>query len=76
MTLQQVKNFIVSVLKGWFTNKKVLDGFGEDENGNLTYDGALVGGSEGFQGYTDEQVAQAVTEVLEELNADDKEATE
>ena len=76
MTLKQVKDFIIGVLKGWFTNKNVLDGFDKDENGNLTYDGALVGGSEGFAGYTDEQVAEAIEEVLQELDAEEVEEPE
>lgn len=66
MTLQQVKAFIIGVLKGWFTNKAVLDKLDINDEGNLTYDGTVVDATET---YTDEQVAAAVTEALAELNA-------
>lgn len=65
MTLQQIKTFIIGVLKGWFTNKAVLDKLAVNEKGQLTYDDKVVDGTET---YTDEQVTQAVTEVLTELN--------
>lgn len=65
MTLQQIKTFIIGVLKGWFTNKAVLDKLAVNEKDQLTYDGKVVDGTET---YTDEQVTQAVTEVLTELN--------
>ena len=73
MTLAQIKTFIIGVLKGWFTNKDVLDAFDEDENGNLIYDGKAIAGTDT---YTDEQVAQAVTDVLAELNAETEVAAE
>ena len=66
MTLQQVKTFIIGVLKGWFTNKAVLDKIDVNDEGNLVYDDKVVGGAET---YTDEQVTEAVTEALSELNA-------
>ena len=65
MTLQQVKAFVIGVLKGWFANKSVLDKLDTNENGSLTYDGKVVDATEV---YTDEQVAEAVTEALSELN--------
>lgn len=37
MTLQQIKNFIVGVLKGWFANKSILDKFSESEAEDLMY---------------------------------------
>ena len=37
MSLSQLKTFIVGVLKGWFTNKSVLDKFSESEDGKLLY---------------------------------------
>ena len=70
MTLAQVKQFIIGVLKGWFPNKDILDAFDEDENGKLTYDGMVVGSGSG-ETYTDEEVAQAVTEALAELDAEE-----
>ena len=66
MTLQQVKAFIFGVLKGWFTNKAVLDKLDINDEGFLTYDGTVVDATET---YTDEQVEAAVTEALAELNA-------
>ena len=66
MSLTQLKTFIVGVLKGWFTNKSVLDKFSESEDGKLLYNGVEVGGS-GTQ-VTDEEVTQTVTDTLTELN--------
>ena len=66
MSLSQLKTFIVGVLKGWFTNKSVLDKFSESEDGKLLYNGVEVGSS-GIQ-VTDTEVTQAVTDTLTELN--------
>lgn len=66
MSLVQLKAFIVGVLKGWFTNKSVLDKFSESEDGKLLYNGTEIGGS-GNQ-VTDTEVTQAVTDTLTELN--------
>ena len=67
MTLAQVKALIIGILKGWFSNKEILDGLDEDENGNLIYNDEPIR----CESYTDEQVTQAVTEALTELNADE-----
>ena len=37
MSLSQLKTFIVGVLKGWFTNKSVLDKFSESPEGKLFF---------------------------------------
>lgn len=66
MSLTQLKTFIIGVLKGWFTNKSVLDKFSESSEGKLLYNGVEVGGS-GTQ-VTDEEVTQAVTDTLTKLN--------
>ena len=66
MSLTQLKTFIIGVLKGWFTNKSVLDKFSESEDGKLLYNGVEVGGA-GSQ-VTDEEVTQAVTDTLTKLN--------
>ena len=66
MSLTQLKTFIVGVLKGWFTNKSVLDKFSESEDGKLLYNGVEIGGS-GSQ-VIDTEVTQAVTDTLTELN--------
>lgn len=68
MTLEQVKAYVIGVLKGWFTNKKILDGFSESEAGKLMYKNAEVGG--GSDSVTDAEVTAAITATLTELNAD------
>ena len=70
MSLTQLKTFIVGVLKGWFTNKSVLDKFSESPDGKLLYIGVEVGGT-GSQ-VTDEEVTQAVTDTLTKLNTTEK----
>ena len=70
MSLSQLKTFIVGVLKGWFTNKSVLDKFSESPEGKLLYNGVEVGGA-GSQ-TTDEEVTQAVTDTLTKLNTTEK----
>ena len=37
MTFGQLKRYVVDVLKGWFINKKILDGLSESGNGKLLY---------------------------------------
>ena len=44
MSFSQVRQYVVGLLRASFTNKAALDKIGEDENGNLTYDGNAVGG--------------------------------
>ena len=66
MSLSQLKTFIVGVLKGWFTNKSVLDKFNESPDGKLLYNGVEVGGASSQ--VTDEEVTQAVTDTLTKLN--------
>ena len=66
MSLTQLKTFIVGVLKGWFTNKSVLDKFSESPEGKLLYNGVEVGGA-GSQ-VTDEEVTNTITETITELN--------
>lgn len=47
ITLNQLKTYTAGVLKGWFTNKDVLDKLSESEDGNLLYNGnEIVGSSE------------------------------
>lgn len=45
MTLEQLKTYTVGVLKGWFSNKQVLDKLSESEDGNLLYNGNEITGS-------------------------------
>ena len=70
MSLSQLKTFIVGVLKGWFTNKSVLDKFSESPEGKLLENGGEGGGA-GSQA-TDEEVTQAVTDTLTKLNTTEK----
>ena len=65
MTLTQIKTLIVGVLKGWFTNKKVLDKFSESTDGKLLYDGNSISSGDTVE---DSEVTTAITEILAELN--------
>lgn len=42
MTFAQVRQYVTGLLRASFTNKAELDKIGEDENGNLTYDGSAI----------------------------------
>lgn len=53
MTLEQLKTYTVGVLKGWFSNKQVLDKLSESEDGNLLYNGNEIVSSSG-SGNSDE----------------------
>lgn len=64
MTLAQVKAFLIGVLKGWFTNKKVLDKIGESDTGVLTYDGKTIDSGS----VTDDDITTAIAETVSELN--------
>ena len=65
MTVAQLKTFIIGVLKGWFTNKSVLDEFTEVE-GKLMYKGIEVGGTASYA--TDAEVTAAIAEAIAGLN--------
>ena len=69
MSLTQLKTFIVGVLKGWFTNKSVLDKFNKSPDRKLLYNRVEVDGS-GSQ-VTSSEVIQAITDILTELNQPD-----
>lgn len=64
MTLAQVKAFLIGVLKGWFTNKKVLDKISESDTGVLTYDGKTIDSGS----VTDDDITTAIAETVSELN--------
>ena len=72
MTLAQVKTFIVGVLKGWFTNKSVLDKLSESEEGELLFDSKAISSTEEI---TDEEITQAITDTITELNTEETETT-
>ena len=65
MTLNQTKQLVTGVLRGWFTNKTVLDKFTEDNNGNVLYNGSAVSQTETV---TDQDITNAITAVLADLN--------
>ena len=65
MTLNQTKQLVTGVLRGWFTNKTVLDKFTEDNNGNVLYNGNAVSQTEAV---TDQDITNAITAVLADLN--------
>ena len=65
MTLAQIKTLIVGVLKGWFTNKKILDKFSESTDGKLLYDGNDISSGDTVE---DSEVTTTITEILAELN--------
>lgn len=66
MTLTQIKTLIIGVLKKWFTNKSTLDKLAETD-GKLTYNGSEITSS--TSAYTEEEISQAVTETIAELNS-------
>ena len=65
MTLQQLQTYTVKVLKGWFTNKSVLDKFSESEDGKLLYNGKEI-----VPTVTDSDLDQSVDDTLTELGKD------
>ena len=65
MTLEQVKTYTVGVLKGWFTNKSVLDKLSESDTGELLFDSKTISGSETV---TEEEITQAITDTIADLN--------
>ena len=67
MTLQQVKTFIVGVLKGWFSNKSTLDKISESENGELLFDSKPISGV-AQEEITEEQMNQAIQDTITDLN--------
>lgn len=65
MTLEQVKTYTVGVLKGWFTNKSVLDKLSESDTGELLFDSKTISGGETV---TEEEITQAITDTIADLN--------
>ena len=65
MTLNQTKQLVTGVLRGWFSNKTVLDKFSEDNNGNVLYNGSAVSQTETV---TDQDITDAITAVIADLN--------
>lgn len=49
LTLTQLKTYTASVLKGWLTNKDILDKISESEAGNMLYNGKEIVGSSSSQ---------------------------
>ena len=65
MTLEQIKTYTVGVLKGWFTNKSVLDKLSESDTGELLFDSKTISGGETV---TEEEITQAITDTIADLN--------
>ena len=42
MTLTQIQEYVIGVLKGWLPNKSVLDKFTETTDGRLLYNGVEI----------------------------------
>ena len=42
MTLSQIQEYVISVLRGWLPNKSVLDKFTETDDGRLLYNGIEI----------------------------------
>jgi hypothetical protein len=73
MTLEQIKNLIIGVLRGWFLNKQVLDKFSVNEQGTLLFDNAPVSAS-GASDITQEQLSAAIAATIAELNGQQQES--
>ena len=67
MTLEQIKNLIIGVLRGWFLNKAVLDKFSVNGQGTLLFDNAPISAS-GSSEITQEQLSAAIAATIAELN--------
>ena len=42
MTLSQIQEYVIGVLRGWLSNKSVLDKFTETDDGRLLYNGIEI----------------------------------
>mgnify|MGYP003396666123 FL=1 len=42
MTLSQIQEYVIGVLRGWLPNKSVLDKFTETDDGRLLYNGIEI----------------------------------
>lgn len=71
MTLNQLQEYIVGVLQGYFPNKAVLDKLSEGKDGTLLFGGQAISGETIV---TDAELQQAITDTLTELGLTDSEA--
>ena len=72
MQFSQVRQYVVGLLRASFTNKTALDKIGEDQNGNLTYDGTAVGGGDS-ETITQQDIEDAIAADALAILADDEE---
>ena len=72
MRFSQVRQYVVGLLRASFTNKAALDKIGEDQNGNLTYDGTAVGGGDS-ETITQQDIEDAIAADILAILADDEE---
>ena len=75
MQFSQVRQYVVGLLKASFANKAALDKIGEDQNGNLTYDGTAVGGGDS-ETITQQDIEDAIAADVLAILADDEEEQE
>ena len=68
MTFAQVRQYVTGLLRASFTNKAELDKIGEDESGNLTYNGSAINAV--GETITAQDIADAIDEDVDDIWAD------
>lgn len=65
MTFTQTRTYLKGVLKGWFTNKEILDKLTESDTGDLMFNNTVVNKEETL---SDKDITEAVNTDIAELN--------
>ena len=68
MTFAQIRQYVTGLLRASFTNKAELDKIGEDESGNLTYNGSAI--SAVGETITAQDIADAIDKDVDDIWAD------
>lgn len=68
MTFAQIRQYVTGLLRASFTNKAELDKIGEDESGNLTYNGSAINAVS--ETITTQDIADAIDEDVDDIWAD------
>jgi hypothetical protein len=68
MTFAQIRQYVTGLLRASFTNKAELDKIGEDESGNLTYNGSAINAVS--ETITSQDIADAIDEDVDDIWAD------
>ena len=68
MTFAQIRQYVTGLLRASFTNKAELDKIGEDESGNLTYNGSAINAV--GETITAQDIADAIDEDVDDIWAD------